>query len=244
MSDSKKDTLYAKKLKKIEQFSFDDSVATVFDDMIKRSVPGYQAINNLLPIIANRYIQASTNVYDLGCSLGEASLTMASVLNKSDVQIIAVDSSPAMVNRLTQKISDLNLQVPVWPVCKDILEEKIKNASFVVLNYTLQFIQQSERYNLIQEIFTGLNNNGALLLTEKIRFENEDEDEEMRKQHELFKKENNYSELEISQKREALEKVLVRDTNEQHISRLKKAGFKNIKILTEYLNFTSYLAIK
>ena len=244
MVDSKKDRIYANKQDKIDKFVFDDKVAGVFTDMIQRSVPGYTALNQLLPIVANQFIQENSNVYDLGCSLGEASISIANTITCSNVNIYAIDNSTAMVRQLQSRLAELNLASSIQVIAKDLADIKICNGSFAILNYTLQFIDQSKRDALINKICSVLNKQGALLLSEKITYEDEAEVLLMQKLHENYKRQNDYSELEISQKREALEDVLVRDTHQQHINRLQNSGFSKVIVLSKYLNFISYLAIK
>ena len=244
MSTTVKDRIYATKQDKVEDFVFDEKVASVFEDMIQRSVPGYKAVNQLLSVVTSEFITANSNVYDLGCSLGEASLYIANSNQKENVEIYAVDSSQAMIDRLEEKISVLDPKLVIIPVKADVLEVEINNASFIVLNYTLQFIEHTQRDDFIKKIYLGLNKNGALLLSEKIAYDNEEEDKLMRQLHENYKREQEYSELEISQKREALENVLIRNTNDQHIKRLRGSGFSQVSILTKYLNFVTYLAVK
>lgn len=244
VENSNKDHIYTDKRNKIDDFVFDENVANVFEDMVQRSVPGYMAVYKMLPIIANRYVKPASNVYDLGCSLGEASLSIANSIQADGVNIFAVDNSQAMIDQLNKRILEDELKVPIETVCEDVSKISIENASFVVLNYTLQFIQPSKRDTILKNIYAGMKENAALLLSEKIKYEDVERDEQMRKQHEEFKRDNDYSNLEISQKRESLENVLIRDTHEEHMQRLQNAGFKKINILAEYLNFISYVAVK
>lgn len=244
MTNSAKDRIYAIEQDKIGDFAFNEKVVNVFADMIQRSVPGYNSLNLLLPLIAKKFIQPRTSVYDLGCSLGEASINIARAIQYDDVKIIAVDNSQAMINRLTERLVELNLDTPIKPICKDVVEIDIDNASFIILNYTLQFIDRAQREDFIARIYSDLNTNGALLLSEKIAYEEADEEAFMQQMHEEYKRSNEYSDLEISQKREALDNVLIRDTHNQHIERLSTAGFSKVFILAKYLNFISYIAIK
>jgi tRNA (cmo5U34)-methyltransferase len=149
-----------------------------------------------------------------------------------------------MIDQLRSRLKNLGFESSVQLEHKDVVAVDINNGSFVVLNYTLQFIDRSKRKSLISKIYTGLNDGGALLLSEKITYEDVEEDALMQQLHENYKRQNDYSEMEISQKRQALEDVLVRDTHARHIERLQQAGFEKIFILTKYLNFVSYLAIK
>ena len=243
MATSVKDKIYAEKKDKVEDFVFDEKVVNVFEDMIRRSVPGYAAVNQLLSSVATQFVTANTNVYDLGCSLGEASLCLANSICQDRVEIYAVDSSQPMIEKLVTKLANLNIS-NIHPVQDDVLEIEIKNTSFVVLNYTLQFIQRSKRKEFINKIHTGLIERGALFISEKISYEDKTEDKLMQDLHENFKREHEYSDLEISQKREALENVLVRDTHGEHLIRLKEAGFSSVSALCKYLNFVTYLAVK
>lgn len=244
MTNFAKDRIYATRQDKVDDFVFDESVANVFTDMIQRSVPGYAAVNQLLPIVAKAFIQPGTNVYDLGCSLGEASLSIVDAIQYDNVKILAVDNSQAMIDQLKKRLTALNAQTRIKPNCCDVVGIDIEHSAFVILNYTLQFIDHAQRDDLITRIYSGLSTDGALLLSEKIRYADADEDALMQRLHENYKRDNDYSDLEISQKREALENVLVRDTHEQHIKRLHHAGFSKAFILAKYLNFVSYIAIK
>jgi len=244
LARSNKDRIYASKQGNVGKFVFDDNVAGVFADMIQRSVPGYTALNQLLPIVARHFIQENTNVYDLGCSLGEASISIANAIDCNNINVYAVDNSAAMVQQLKNRLLGLNLSSSIQVVESDLAEIELTNSSFVILNYTLQFIERAKRDDLMNKICSALKEKGALLLSEKITYEDQSEDLLMQQLHENYKRQNDYSELEISQKREALENVLIRDTHEQHITRLQNAGFSKITVLTKYLNFVSYLAIK
>lgn len=244
MKNFQKDQIYAYKLRNIDDFVFDDKVANVFEDMITRSVPGYDTLNKLIPIIANKYLKPNTNCYDLGCSLANVSLCIAKNIKHEGVNIYAVDNSPSMIQKAEKKITSLDCVNTIHAECSDIFDVEIRNASFVILNYTLQFIDSGRRKELISNIFSGVNTGGALFLSEKITHQDKEEDNIMRELHENYKRTNAYSEIEISQKREALENVLIRDTHNLHLSRLKNAGFSNIYMLFKYLNFVSYLAVK
>ncbi len=244
MARTSKDRIYASKQDKVEKFVFDQNVAGVFQDMIERSVPGYSALNQLLPIVANQFIKENSNIYDLGCSLGEASISIANTATCKNIKIYAVDNSSAMITKLEDRLKHLQLNVPIKLLDSDVTDVDFKNSSFVILNYTLQFIDRSKRNTLINDIYSSLMSEGAVLISEKICYEDKEEDLIMQQLHENYKRQNDYSDMEISQKREALEDVLVRDTHDQHIDRLKNAGFSKISVLTKYLNFISYLAIK
>lgn len=120
----------------------------------------------------------------------------------------------------------------------------IENASVVVLNFTLQFIPVEERLALLQRIYQGLKPGGALILSEKLAFEDETQDRFHIESHHDFKRSNGYSDLEISQKRSALENVLIPETLAEHQQRLEQAGFEFVEKWFQCFNFVSMVAVK
>lgn len=237
------DNIFASPLSEIVDFVFDDKVVDVFPDMINRSVPGYGTIINIIGIVAQEYATPNTKLYDLGCSLGAASLSMRHRLTKEGCEIISVDNAQAMIERLNKILQRDNSQTPVHTICADIQDTEIKNASVIVMNFTLQFIPLAERKTIMKKIYDGLNKGGCLILSEKLAFA-EDENKIQIDLHHAFKKANGYSDLEVAQKRSALENVLIPETEETHIQRLKETGFKQVFSLFQCFNFASFIAIK
>ena len=244
MSASKKDRIYLQRPAHPGGFVFDEAVAEVFEDMITRSVPGYQAVHRLVQVVARKFVTEGSAVYDLGCSLGAAAFGVCQAVPHARVNVIAVDNSEAMIRRLQQRLEGMHPEARITPVCADVAEVDIRDASLAILNYTLQFIDPARRDSLILKIHAGLRQDAALLLSEKIRHPDPDEDALMQSLHESFKQGQRYSALEITRKREALENVLIRDTHEQHRTRLYRAGFSRVHVLVQYLNFATYIAVK
>ena len=242
--DIKKDTLFAKPQDMIVDFEFDDSVAGVFSDMIRRSVPGYGTLVTLTGLLAEQYVKPQSQVYDLGCSLGAITLSVLHRIRNIDCKIIAVDNSKAMVERCKQNLPQDFGKTSIEVHCADMLDVNIQQASVVVINLTMQFIEPAQRLNLLRTIFDGLSPGGALILSEKIAFAKPQEQTFQDNMHIAFKKANAYSELEISQKRTALENVLIPDSIETHVDRLHKAGFESVHQWFQCFNFVSFIAIK
>jgi len=239
-----KDQIYARPHDMIVDFRFDEQVAAVFPDMIRRSVPGYDTIIPLLGLFAERYVQANSNIYDLGCSLGAATLAMRRYITQPGCRIIAVDNAEAMVEQCRDNLTRDASTVKVTVQCADIREIEIRNASLVVINFTLQFIEPEQRLALLEKIFRGLNSGGALVIADKVVFANKQQQAFEETLHLDFKKANGYSDLEISQKRTALEKVLIPDTLEAHHARLHQAGFHQVFPWFQCFNFAALCAIK
>lgn len=240
----KPDLIYSQSLEKVADFVFDENVVNVFRDMIGRSVPGYGSLISMIPVLVNKYVQKNTVCYDLGCSLGAVTLAMRHSINVENVSIRAIDNSPAMVEKCQKYIAMDNSSIPVDISCEDIRETKIEHASFIALNFTLQFIDPAERTSVIEKIYQGMTDQGVLLLSEKISFEDESEQQWMTDLHFEFKRANGYSDMEISQKRTALENVLIPETLAEHKQRLQAAGFSKVLVWFQCFNFVSILAIK
>ena len=226
----------------IADFRFDKEVVEVFDDMVRRSVPGYDSMIQMIGLIARMYGQDNTNYYDLGSSTGAISLAIALNNKHQKNTFFAIDNSEEMVSKCQQNLESKidNLQA----TCADINQIHIENASIVVLNLTLQFIDVKDRSNLIKKIYEGLNPGGVLIISEKIHFEDKETQDQITNLHIDFKKENGYSELEIANKRQAIENVLITDTKAIHIERLKDSGFKDTSCFFQCLNFVSFLSVK
>ncbi len=239
-----KDLIYANPVNQTGPFKFDDTVAKVFPDMIIRSVPGYNTIISAIGLLAEKFVQPGSTCYDLGCSLGAATLSMRHHINETDSKIIAVDNSQAMLQRCEELIINDSSPIDVELVESDIRDVNIEYASVVVINFTLQFIPINDRQALINKIYQGLLPGGILILSEKLTFNDPKQQSLQTEMHHLFKKANGYSELEISQKRTALEDVLIPETLEQHQQRLSTAGFNSAEVWFQYFNFASLLALK
>ena len=237
------DTIYSQPLEAITGFVFDQSVVRVFQDMIGRSVPGYATLVSMLPVLAQQYVQTDSRCYDLGCSLGAVTLALRHSITQRNVSIVAIDNSPDMVKQCNTLLNQTHHPLPVSLLCADITCTDIDNASLVVMNFTLQFISPEKRQQLINKIYAGLKPGGALVLSEKLAFTS-DEQELMTALHQKFKKLNGYTDLEISQKRSALDNVLISDSLLTHQQRLLSAGFKSANIWFQCFNFASILAVK
>ena len=242
--DSSKDNLFAKPLPHLVDFAFDEQVASVFPDMIRRSVPGYETVIAMLGVFASQYVRPHTQVYDLGCSQGAATLAIRRHITCPDVRIIAVDNSESMIERCKNNVAADLSPTEVQCLCEDIQNVPITRASLVTLNYTLQFIPLQQRDSLLASLAQGIEPGGALILSEKIQFPDVGQQAAFTDLHHEFKRLNGYSDLEISQKRQAIENVLIPETLEAHERRLKQAGFSQVHCWFQCFNFASLIAVK
>lgn len=231
-----------------EPFRFNENVARVFPDMLRRSIPGYAASLEAIGSLAARYVRAGTNCYDLGCSLGAATLAMRHGIQQPCCRVVAIDSSPAMIGRCREVIAEDDRQngpeTQVDIAEQDIRDVDFHNASMVVLNYTLQFIEPADRNALLTRIYNGMNDGGLLVLSEKVVDEDAHMEALLVDLHEEHKRRNHYSALEVARKRAALENVLLPETVAAHRDRLQRTGFSSTAVWLRYFNFVSIVAIR
>lgn len=250
MTDRPTDRVFAEPLSQIKSFEFNDAVASVFDDMIERSVPGYRSIVLQTGMLAGKFSVPGTTCYDLGSSLGAATLSMRHHIEKhhpgkaSTISLVALDNSNAMLSRMRDRISNEDSPVPVSTELADISDYHYREHSVAVLNFTLQFIPVAKRALILQSLADNMVSGGALILSEKIRFEDAQQQQLMTSMYENFKRSNGYSELEISQKRDALENVLIPETLQTHKARLLDCGFTSVEVWFQCFNFASLVAIR
>lgn len=240
-----KDTIYSLARERVGQFTFDQSVVEVFPDMIARSVPGYASILSMIEQLTSRFARPGTQLFDLGCSLGAATRLMRAQA-PADCLLQAIDNAPAMIQRL-RELLDNEQHIPgcqVRLVESDVRDIEFCDASFVVLNLTLQFVPLEDRPALLGRIYDGMISGGALLLSEKICFDDPLQQSLLAELHHDFKRAHGYSDLEIAQKRSAIENFLIPETMKTHCDRLYEVGFKQVVPWFQCFNFASILAVK
>ncbi|MEM9826094.1 MAG: carboxy-S-adenosyl-L-methionine synthase CmoA [Planctomycetota bacterium] len=251
-ANHKRDSIYRQPLAHVGDFRFDAAVAEVFDDMIRRSVPGYGSIIAMLPTLAARFVSPGSTLYDLGCSLGTASFAVIDHV-PADTLIVAVDQSRAMLDRFAEiwerRFARQSPPIQAPPVRlqrkhADILEVPLENAGLTLLNFTLQFIAPDQRDTLLARIAAATLPGGAVLVSEKIHVDDAGEQLLQTQLHHEFKRGHGYSDLEISQKRTALENTLRTETIQTHRRRLKRAGFDHVLVWFACLGFVSMIGVK
>lgn len=235
-----KDRIYSHSHIDVADFVFDEAVVDVFPDMIERSVPGYPAIINMIELLTRRHVKPSTRLYDLGCSRGAATMAMDAGVGVPGCEIIAIDNSSAMIEKATSDICLKNAHLSLE--CSDIRDTEINNASIIVMNFTLQFVPLADRLDLLRKARNGLCEGGVLVLSEKIMGKDQVANDLLVDMHHTFKTSNGYSDLEVSQKRSALENVLIPETYQQHEERLLEAGFSRVDKWFQCFNFVSLVA--
>ena len=234
-----KDKVFTQPIEK--KFEFDEAVASVFDDMLSRSVPFYDEVRGLiLSLILAEQVE-DMKVLDLGSSTAKFLLDLHSKMEVK-LHLKGLDNSQAMLDRAEQKCqafgADIDLEFA------DMLTYNYENEDIVVANYTLQFIRPMQRVELIKNIYNGMNEKGIFIFSEKVVFDDKKLDKQMIDIYYNYKKEQGYSEYEIAQKREALENVLIPFTIKENIQMCKDAGFKNVETVFQWANFVTFVVKK
>lgn len=242
--DSNPDKIYSEKEQQVTDFNFGNRTAQVFDDMLIRSVPFYMEIQRMMVELAGHFAIPGSNVYDLGCSTGTSLLLLNEVV-KPDVTLVGVDNSPEMLKKAREKFQKAELKRNIKLHCFDLDNNvEVENASVAILNLTLQFVRPPRREKLIRKIYDGLNANGVLILVEKVLSRDPVLNRDFIKYYYDFKQRNGYSEMEISQKREALENVLIPYRTQENEELLLRSGFSSCEIFFKWYNFCGYIARK
>jgi len=238
------DNVFALKNDRIHDFKFDDKVANVFDDMVGRSVPFYHEIQQMVVDLTADFAQKNTNIYDLGCSTGTSFLMLDEKLDES-ISFIGIDNSAPMLEKATQKLSKVAKKRTLLLHEADMENGyQLENASVVIMVLTLQFVRPLYREKIAKKIYEGMTENSALIIVEKLLSADTRLNRLFIDHYYDYKRHQGYSEVEITQKREALENVLIPYRMEENVELLKDAGFRHVEDFFRWYNFSGIVAIK
>jgi tRNA (cmo5U34)-methyltransferase len=239
-----KDEVYRENHEAIADFTFGEKVASVFDDMLERSVPFYGEMQRMIAEFATDFATPGSNVYDLGCSTGTTILNLAPYCGP-DVKFVGVDNSDEMLKKCSKKLEEHKFKGKHELVCADLNEGvQVENASMVLMVLTLQFVRPMHRDRLIRQVYDGMNENACLILVEKFLGEDSIFNRLFIKYYYDMKKRNGYSEMEIAQKREALENILIPYKPLENREMLLRAGFRYTDTFFKWYNFGGMIAVK
>ena len=232
-----KDEIFATPQSQIVDFVFDEQVVAVFPNMIRRSVPGYETVIPMTGLMAARHLNVGDTAYDLGCSLGATTLAILQQTTSPNVSVIGVDNAPAMIAQAREQLSDPRARFE----CADLTEFAVTDAKVVVLNFVMQFLPPAARLPLLQRLRSQMRSDGLLIVSEKTHQSDADVQKFYDSTHLAWKRANGYSELEVSQKRQSLEQVMIVDSEEIHNERFSDAGFAHSQTWFRCMNWASFL---
>lgn len=240
------DRLFSRPIERVDDFNFGRETTAVFDDMVDRSVPFYSEIQRMVGELAFDFVSDGSAIYDLGCSTGTTLLLIERLLPPElNVRLIGIDSSSAMLEKAREKLTEQAVRHEYELRCDDLNRGvEIENASLVIMNLTLQFIRPLYRERLIKSISDGIRKQGALILVEKVMGEDSVFNRLFIQHYYEMKKRHGYTEMEIAQKREALENVLIPYRLKENEELLRKAGFAQIDVFFKWYNFCGIIAVK
>lgn len=239
-SDANKDTIFASS-DFPKRFDFTQDVATVFDNMLERSIPLYLESMKSICWWAQHAIKSDSNVYDIGCSTGTLLKHLAPNINAPRVKYIGIDSSGPMIEKAKVNLKDLE---NVNLIHEDACHIKFENASLVVSNFTLQFIGLEKRAALLNNISSSLIPGGYFIISEKIEFTNSDSNDLVTAAYDDYKLKNGYSREEIERKRKSLDGVLIPMKWRELLHTLESLGFEDCIPIVQWHNFVTFVCRK
>jgi len=238
------DKVFSDPLERVSDFKFNEAVAGVFDDMVSRSVPFYGEIQRMLAELSASFATEGSNIYDLGCSTGTTLALLQQALPVK-ANLYGLDYSEEMLQKGREKLTALNLADKITLMQGDLdAGIEIDNASVVLLVLTLMFVRPLHREKLMRTIHAGMNEDGCLLVVEKVLGDGSLFNRLFIERYYAFKRRMGYSELEISQKREALENILVPYRLQENRNLLLGAGFREVEVFFKWYNFAGFVAVK
>ncbi len=241
---STEDKVFANKEMAVTDFRFDATVAAAFDDMVSRSVPYYDEMQRMVVELASDFAEPGSRLYDLGCSTA-TTLTLLDQTVDPDVLFVGIDNSPEMLTKARAKLDQFAPKRPVDLICQDMHENlHIEDASVVMMLLTLQFVRPLYRERIIRRIAEGMRPNGALILIEKLVVSDSRLNRLYIDHYYDYKRTKGYSDVEITNKREALENVLVPYRYEENRELLLNNGFGTVEEFFRWYNFSAFIAIR
>jgi len=228
------------------RFEFDSSVATVFDDMLRRSIPDYETMRALVFEIGSRFVEDRTSIVDLGTSRGDA---LSGFVDRFGARnhFVGIDTSEPMIDAARERFAgyieagivriervDLRTDFPVarYP------------ASLFLSVLTLQFVPIEYRLRILADIYSNLRSGGALVLVEKVIGADAEVDRMLVDLYHEFKRANGYPDEAIRRKALSLEGVLVPLTADFNEAMIRKTGFRRVDLFWRCLNFAAWVAVK
>ncbi len=231
-----------------EDFSFNERVAEVFDDMLDRSVPFYRTVIKTTAGMVRHMAEPGGTLVDLGCATGSTLLELSRLLSDMELRFVGLDNAQAMLDKAQRKAEMFGKGEVIEFRRQDItaadLGDSIKGADIIICNYTLQFIRPMLRRDFLDRLYAALPPDGMLFLSEKVISGHSRLNRNFINLYHEFKREQGYSELEIAAKREALENVLIPFSVEENMELLCGSGFSGVEVYFRWINFASFVALK
>ena len=226
------------------RWAFDETVTSVFTDMLARSIPQYGVMRRSVFDLGLSLVQPGSVIVDLGCSRGDGLAPFVQTLGDRN-RYLGVELSRPMLAAARQRfrddvergivtISELDLRND-YPECK---------AGLTLCVLSLQFTPIEHRQRILHDAYRNTIPGGAFLLVEKILGATADLNARMVGLYHDYKREAGYTAEEVERKKLALEGVLVPITARWNEEFLRDAGFAEVDCFWRWMNFAGWVALK
>ena len=225
---------------KRSNWEFDKQIVNKFESHVEKSVPFYNISHEIVLGLSDYFLKKESRFYDIGCSTGSLIHKIYNKNKDKKIKLIGLDDSKAMIakankKKIKNKLSFINTKLENY---------KFLKSDMITSLYTIQFIQPKFRQKLFDKIYKSLNWGGAFVLFEKIRGDDARFQDLLTFLYYDFKTSNGLKPNEILNKEISLRSVLEPYTIQANIDFMKRAGFKDIMPICQYLCFKGFLAIK
>ena len=219
-----------------------------FDDHIEHSIRGYKNLLDDIVSLSRNFVEDETNVVDIGCSTGK--LTEAFVHSNQNfckyANYIGIELAPSFFEELDKRYERMTNEY-YWANIdfqkKDVRQFKFENCSLVTSIFTLQFMPRKDRFDVIKNIYDGLNFGGAFIFAEKTVCEDSRLQEMITFNFYDYKRKH-FEASDILEKEKTLRNMLKPNTWKELEGMLECAGFKTAQPFWRNHMFVGAIAIK
>jgi tRNA (cmo5U34)-methyltransferase len=212
-----------------------------FDNHINQSIRHYSDLWNDVLSMSQYFVEDYTNVVDIGCSTGKLLKAMIAQNTFAPMaSYIGVEIEPDFYDVLDEderNISNLHYEKT------DIRSFRFNNCSLVTSIFTLQFMPQRDRQDVIDCIYNGLQKGGAFIFAEKTVAESPRIHEIRTFTYYDFKRES-FTTDDIMDKERTLRHMMKPNTRSELIDMVNNAGFDQVDSFWQNHAFTGFIAIK
>lgn len=215
--------------------------AKSFDRHIGLSIPGYGELIPQCAGFARRFVQSDTTVIDVGCSTGNLLAAIRRNVGNSryGVNYVGIDSEPKFRSHW-RKLETKDLQ---FKAC-EARSFEFGNISLACMAFTLQFIPPFLKLSLLQRLYSGLIEGGALIIAEKLLASTSRLQDALTFPYYDFKLKQHFSADEILAKERSLRGQMTLLTEAELRAFLKTVGFREIEFIWGRFPFLALLALK
>ena len=219
---------------KNSEFSF--NTITSFDDHIAKSIPQYELMIESVVRMSDYFKDEKKVVYDVGTSTGKL-LKYFKRANNYQGKLVGIDNCSNLLPNSDSGITFIN---------HDLMKPFTFNDACIVYSlYTMQFLPKEYRQAVLQSIYDGLVDGGALFISEKVYCYTGMFQDIFTSSYYDYKRQS-FTEKEIWDKERSLRTMLKPNTHDENMQLLMKVGFEQDKITMfyKYFGFEGLVCVK